>query len=113
MSITINIYYSGSNGNAKKFAEEMVSSGIVDRIRAASGNERYEYFFPMEDAETVLLIDKWKNQAAIDTHHDLPVMTEIMNLREKYNLTVRAERYRSDEAAVTEKDKSFMKSNNA
>ena len=44
MSITINIYYSGVNGNARKFAEEMISSGIVDDIRAESGNIRYEYF---------------------------------------------------------------------
>lgn len=29
MSLTVNIYYSGENGSARKFAEEMVSSGIV------------------------------------------------------------------------------------
>ena len=34
MSITINIYYSGTDGNARKFAQEMVSSGIVSEIRA-------------------------------------------------------------------------------
>ena len=33
MSFTINIYYTGENGNAKKFAEEMINSGIVDKIR--------------------------------------------------------------------------------
>lgn len=27
MAITINIYYSGTDGNAKKFAEEMILSG--------------------------------------------------------------------------------------
>ena len=32
MSITINIYYTGKNGNAKKFAEEVVSRGIVARV---------------------------------------------------------------------------------
>lgn len=33
MSFTINIYYKGKNGSAKKFANEMISSGIVDEIR--------------------------------------------------------------------------------
>ena len=33
MNLTINIYYTGENGSAKKFAEEMVSSGIVERVR--------------------------------------------------------------------------------
>ena len=31
MAITINIYYSGESGNAKKFAREMVSSGTFNR----------------------------------------------------------------------------------
>lgn len=45
MAVTVNIYYSGVNGNAVKFAEEMVSSGIVSDIRAEDGNIRYKYFF--------------------------------------------------------------------
>lgn len=53
MAITVNIYYSGENGSAKKFAKEMVSSGVVSDIRAKNGNIRYEYFFPMDDKETV------------------------------------------------------------
>ena len=57
MAITINIYYTGLNGGAKKFAEEMLANGVVDEIRAKDGNLQYEYFFPMESPETVLLID--------------------------------------------------------
>ena len=45
MSITVNLYYTGENGNARKFAEEMKLSGTVDAIRDKEGNERYEYFF--------------------------------------------------------------------
>ena len=37
MAITVNIYYSGKNGNAKKFAEEMIASGVVDAICAEEG----------------------------------------------------------------------------
>lgn len=93
MSITVNIYYTGENGNARKFAEEMTAKGIVDRIRAEEGNERYEYFFPMDDSETVLLIDRWKNQQALDIHHKTDMMEEIAELRKKYKLRMRVERY--------------------
>ncbi len=93
MSITVNLYYTGTNGNARKFAEEMVSSGIVDAVRAEEGNERYEYFFPMDDPETVLLIDRWKNQEAIDIHHKSEMMKQIAELRDKYKLCLRVERY--------------------
>ena len=93
MSLIINIYYTGTHGSARKFAEEMVSSGIVDRVRAEEGNERYEYFFPMEDSETVMLIDKWKNQEALDLHHKSEMMKEIADLRNKYELKMRVERF--------------------
>ncbi|MBQ8791844.1 MAG: antibiotic biosynthesis monooxygenase [Ruminiclostridium sp.] len=109
MAITINIYYHGKNGNAKKFAEEMLSSGIVDRIRAEKGNLKYEYFIPFDDAETILLIDSWENQEALDIHHATPMMKEIIRLREKYNLTMKVERFVSDKAGIPEKDKAFIK----
>ncbi len=93
MSIIVNLYYTGQNGNARKFAEEMTARGIVDAVRAEEGNERYEYFFPMEDAETVLLIDQWKNQEALDIHHKSEMMKQIAELRDKYKLRLRVERY--------------------
>jgi len=93
MSLIVNIYYTGKNGSAQKFAEEMISSGIVDKIRNEKGNEKYEYFFPMDDSETVLLIDRWKSQEALDLHHKSAMMKEIANLREKYSLHMRVEKF--------------------
>lgn len=93
MSIVVNIYYTGQNDNARKFAEEMVAQGIVDRIRAEEGNLRYEYFFPMEDFETVLLIDCWTNQEALDAHHKTEMMRRIAELRNKYKLKMRVEKF--------------------
>lgn len=93
MSLVVNIYYTGKDGSARKFAEEMVSSGIVDKIRAEDGNERYEYFFPMDDEGTVMLIDKWKNQEALDMHHKSEMMKQIAKLRNKYMLKMRVERF--------------------
>lgn len=109
MAITVNIYYSGVNGNAKKFAEEMVSSGVVNDIRAEEGNIRYEYFFPMTDTETVLLIDSWEDQHSIDIHHASPMMSKIIELRQKYDLHMKVERYVSDENGIPASDKAFIK----
>ena len=100
--ITVNLYYTGTNGNARKFAQEMESSGTAAAIRAEQGNIRYEYFFPMNDPETVLLIDAWENQAAIDAHHASPMMATIAALREKYDLHMRVERFMSAETPESE-----------
>ena len=100
--ITINIYYKGTNGSARRFADEMEQSGTVAAIRAEQGNIWYEYFFPKNDPETVLLIDSWENQAAIDAHHASPMMATIAALREKYDLHMTVERFVSAETPESE-----------
>ncbi len=106
--ITVNIYYTGKNGAARAFAEEMTRSGVVSAIRAEEGNLRYEYFFPMEDPETVLLIDRWRDQEAIDAHHASPMMGRIAALREKYDLHMKVERFLSDDT-LPERDLKYIK----
>jgi len=71
----------------------MTESGTVAAIRAEDGNEAYEYYQPLDDPETVLLIDRWRDQAAIDFHHKSPMMAQIAVLRDKYKLRLRVERY--------------------
>ena len=109
MSITVNLYYKGINGSAKNFAQEMEDRGIADDIRAEEGNEKYEYFIPFKDPETVLLIDSWKDQESLDKHHASSMMAEIAKLREKYDLHMTAERYISDEGGLPAKDQDFLR----
>lgn len=93
MAIIVNIYYTGKDGAAREFAREMTESGVVSRVRAEEGNLKYEYFLPVDDPETVLLIDRWRDQAAIDAHHKSEMMKEIAALREKHHLKMRVERF--------------------
>ena len=109
MAITVNLYYTGANGDARRFAEEMEASGTADAIRAEPGNVRYRYFQPLDDPETVLLVDAWVDQAALDAHHASPMMARIAELRDKYDLHMTAERYVSDEAGLPERDQAFIR----
>ena len=109
MSITVNLYYKGANGSARAFAEEMESRGIADAIRAEEGNLRYEYFIPLSDPETVLLIDSWKDQASLDKHHASAMMSEIAKLRDKYDLHMSVERYVADTESLPDKDAAFIR----
>ena len=107
MAITVNLRYTGTDGNARKFAEEMISSGTVDAIRAEEGNLRYEYYQSLDDPETILLIDSWASQEAIDAHHATPMMATIAALREKYDLHMTVERYTG--ADMPESDNLFIR----
>ena len=81
-----------ASGHAYNTIREMAAA-----IRAEKGNLKYDYFFPVSDPETVLLIDSWENQAAIDAHHASPMMATVIALRDKYDLHMTVERYLSDD----------------
>ena len=116
MAITVNLRYTGKKGAAQAFAREMISSGTVEKIRAEKGNLRQEYYLPCEEeragsddtSETILLIDSWENQEAIDLHHATPMMKTIAELREKYDLHMTIERFVSDDK-IPEQDKAFIR----
>ena len=107
MPLTVNLYYTGEGDAARAFAEEMTRSGTVAAIRSEPGCLRYEYFFPMDDPHTVLLIDSWASQEAVDAHHRTPMMRTIAELREQYDLHMRVERFVPDE--LPQADRTFVR----
>lgn len=107
MSFTMNLYYTGKGDAARKFAQEMEESGTADAIRQQPGNLRYEYFQPLNDPQTILLIDTWESQAALDADHDSPMMKKLAELRDKYDLHMKAERYVKED--LPNKDQEFLR----
>lgn len=108
MAITVNLKYTGKKGGALAFAGEMMLSGTVAAIRAEAGNLRYEYYVSVDDPETVLLIDSWRDQQALDAHHASPMMATVAALREKYDLHVTSVQRYAD-IAESEADERFLR----
>lgn len=107
--IIVNLYYSGKNKTAKKFVEEMYSSHLIDQIRDEKGNISYEYFFSKDNEDVVLLVDKWINQEALDQHHQSDVMVKIAELRKKYQLKLKVEKYEVNEYEKTNSGKRYSR----
>lgn len=108
-AITVNLFYTGKNGSARKFVEEMEYSGTADSIRNEPDNLGYDYFISLSDPETVLLIDSWESQEAIDAHHASLMMVTLAKLRDKYDLHMKAVRYIKDEDGVPANDDKFIR----
>ncbi|MDO4214413.1 MAG: antibiotic biosynthesis monooxygenase [Bacteroidales bacterium] len=91
--ITLNIRYTAPDGNALKYMEEMTTSGLADSIRAIPGCLRYDYFIPQDDPTSVLLIDSWEDQNALNSYYSSHVMKDAEALRAKYKLERNAQMF--------------------
>lgn len=109
MTITFLLTYTGQEDNAVRFIQEMEEQGIASTIRQIEGNLRYEYFVSHTHPETVLLLDSWADQDALDRHHASPEMGVIIGLRDKYDLKMTAERLVSDDENFSAHDRSFIR----
>ena len=47
MAVVINSFFTGQCGRERKFTDDMIGGGMIDKIRAQKGCRRYEYFVPM------------------------------------------------------------------
>ena len=91
--ITMLIYYRGTQGAAGSFVTQMEAEGIAGDIRREPGCVRYEYFQPLDEPGTILLLDTWKDQEALDAHHASPMMKRLAELRVRFDLKMTAEKY--------------------
>lgn len=91
--ITLNVYYTGKNGSARKFVKEIERMGTADSVRHEAGNLRYDYFVSADDSEVVLLVEKWKGEEAVKSHNATPMMKTIGRVKKKYGLTTVVERF--------------------
>ena len=91
--ITMRIYYRGTQGAAGSVVTQMEAEVIAGDIRREPGCVRYEYFQPLDEPGTILLLDTWKDQEALDAHHASPMMKRLAELRVRFDLKMTAEKY--------------------
>ena len=90
-NIVLHVYYTGEK--AKEFATEMDTGGLQAAVKAEDGCLQYDYFLPTQDANTVLLLEKWRDQTAIEKHNASDNMVKLKATKAKYGLETKIERY--------------------
>ncbi len=58
--------------------------GIDSASRAEAGNEKYDYYFPVDDNDELLLVEKWKDAEAIIEHGKQPHFKRLGELKADY-----------------------------
>lgn len=82
--IVLNVIYNCKPGMAKVFLDSIRAQGIDDAVRAEEGNIRYDYFFPADGGDELLLLEKWRDADVLAAHMKQPHMQPLGALKAEY-----------------------------
>lgn len=92
-NVIIHCYYTGEDGAVRRFVDEMQDSGLQKEVWDEDGCLQYDYFISARDENVGVLVEKWRNAAALEAHSKGAPMSRLLLVKEKYGLETKVERY--------------------
>ena len=91
--LILHVTYRCKEGAAEEFVRAVKESGAQALVRAEDGCLQYDYLISMEERDTVVLLEKWRDSDALASHLRQPHMATIQELKARYTLDSSVERY--------------------
>ena len=70
--------------------------GHAQRSRAEDGCQQFDVLLPQEDQSRVLLVEAWRDQAALDVHSKAPAMAKLRETYQPWLVSRKATRCTAD-----------------
>ena len=82
--IVLNVSYKCRPGMRDEFLERIRREGIDAASRAEAGNLKYDYYFPADGSDELLLVEKWRDADALAEHGRQPHFAKLGALKAEY-----------------------------
>ena len=83
-TIILHCTYTCKSGMAEPFVKALKDSGAQESVRAEDGCLQYDYHISCEAPDTVVLLEQWRDAAALEQHQKQPHMETIRALKADY-----------------------------
>ncbi len=92
-NVIIHCYYTGPEDAVCGFIEEMLDSGLRQEVLDEDGCLQYDYFFSAEDKTVGVLLERWRDDTALSKHANGTPMAKLKEIKARYDIETRVERY--------------------
>ena len=92
-NIVLHVRYTCKPGRAAAFVQAVKADGLLEAVRAEDGCLLYDYHLSCEAPDTVVLIEQWRDAAALEKHLAQPHMEDLRRLKGEYALDTHADRF--------------------
>ena len=92
-NVILHVTYRCKSGMATDFVRAIKESGVQDLVRSEDGCFQYDYHLSLEQDDTVVLLEKWRDSAALAAHLAQPHMETLRELKSRFALDSALERF--------------------
>ncbi len=82
--IVLNVTYKCKPDMRGKFLERIILEGLDKASREEEGNMKYDYYIPTDGSGDLLLVEKWRDAAALAEHGQMPHFKRLGELKTEY-----------------------------
>jgi len=90
--ILLLVKYSMKPGSAEAFLSEVKAAGIPEMTRLEEGNIKYEFYYPAETDDAILLLEQWTDFSKVEAHRTMDHVKTLIELKNKYVLATDIQR---------------------
>jgi len=91
--ILLNVIYTVKDGKREEFYNQLCDKKIILKSRSEEGNLKYDYFFPVDNANDILLLEIWADTEAQQLHSLTPHFLELQELKKQYIINVKIDKF--------------------
>ena len=91
--ILLNVTYTVKDGERDEFYNQLCDKGIINKSRNEEGNLKYDYYFPVENSNDILLLEIWADAIELQTHSEAPHFLELQELKKQYIASVEIKKF--------------------
>ena len=92
-NVILHVTYCCKSGMAEEFVRAIKDSGVQALVRAEDGCMQYDYLLSLEESDTVVLLEKWRDGEALAAHMAQPHMETLKDFKSRYVQDSKIERF--------------------
>ena len=82
--ILLNVTYKAKSGQRDAFYKAVCDAKVPEVSRAEAGNIKYDYYMSVDDEDTILLVEHWKDAEAFKLHTEEAHFKQLGKIKEEY-----------------------------
>ena len=94
--IVLNVLYKCKPDMRDEFLEAIMAEGIDIACRAEDGNIKYDYYYPVDGSDDLLLVEKWRDEESLAVHGGQPHFRRIRELEAEFVTESIVEKYTAE-----------------